>query len=80
MSDTLTKVTELIRDLFYDYHGPVTRALTALEVPQWDSLGHVQLMVSVEQTFGVRFSTAEIRKFANLGDLIDAIDKKKGGR
>jgi acyl carrier protein len=77
MADTMTTVSGLIRDLFDEYDGPITRDLTAAQVPQWDSLGHVQLMVGVEQAFGVRFATAEIRKFANLGELIDAIDKKK---
>jgi acyl carrier protein len=77
MADTMETVSELIRDLFDKYSGPITRDLTAPQVPQWDSLGHVQLMVSVEQAFGVRFGTAEIRKFANLGELIDAIDRKK---
>jgi acyl carrier protein len=77
MADTMTTVSGLIRDLFDEYDGPITRDLTAAQVPQWDSLGHVQLMVGVEQAFGLRFATAEIRKFANLGELIDAIDKKK---
>jgi acyl carrier protein len=77
MADTMTTVSGLIRDLFDEYDGPITRDLTAAQVPQWDSLGHVQLMVGVEQAFGVRFATAEIRKFANLGELIDAIDKQK---
>ena len=77
MSDTLAKVTPLIRDLFDEYEGPVTRDLTAMKVSQWDSLGHVQLMVLVEQTFGVRFSADQIGKFRNLGDLVDAIDAKR---
>jgi len=80
MSDTLPKVTSLIRDLFDEYEGPVTRDLTAMKVSQWDSLGHVQLMVLVEQAFGVRFSADQIGKFRNLGDLIDAIDTKRAGR
>ena len=78
MDDVLTKVTGLIRDLFDEYRGPVTCDLTAASVPQWDSLGHVQLMVMVEQEFGIRFNSDQIRKFENLGDLIDVIEKKRG--
>jgi acyl carrier protein len=76
MIDTLGRVTELIRDLFDEYEGPVTRDLTAAKVPQWDSLGHVQLMVLVEQTFGIRFNADQVGKFRNLGDLLDAIEAK----
>jgi acyl carrier protein len=77
MSDSnLAGLEGLIRDLFDEYDGPVTRDLTAMEVPQWDSLGHVQLMVLVEQTFGIRFHAGQVGKFRNLGDLIDEIDRK----
>ena len=75
--DTIEILTGHIRDLFDEYDGPVTRELTATKVPQWDSLGHVQLMVLVEQTFGIRFSPDQIGKFHNLGDLIDEIERKR---
>ena len=77
MSNTLAKVGDLIHDLFDEYDGPVTRTLTALKVPQWDSLGHVQLMVLIEQAFGIRFSADQIGKFRDVGDLVDAIDAKR---
>ena len=77
MDDGLDKVEAIIRDLFDEYEGPVTRALTAKQIPQWDSLGHVQFMVSVEQAFGVRFSTSELRKYANIGELLDAVALKQ---
>jgi acyl carrier protein len=76
MPDPLETVTGLLRDLFDEYEGPVTRDLTARKVPQWDSLGHVQLMVLIEQTFGIRFSADEVGKFRDVGDLVDAIDTK----
>lgn len=80
MADTLTTVESLIRDLFDEYEGPVSRELTAKAVPQWDSLGHVQLMVLVEQTFGIRFSADQVGKFRHVGDLVDAIDAKLAAR
>ena len=76
MTDHLAKLDGLIRDLFDEYEGPVTRSLKATDVPQWDSLGHVQLMVLVEQMFGVRFSAGEIGKFRDVGDLVDEIGRK----
>ena len=77
MDQNLQKVTEIIRDLFDEYDGPVDRNLTAKQVDQWDSLAHVQFMVSVEHAFGVRFASNEMHKFANIGELLDAVDRKK---
>jgi acyl carrier protein len=77
MTDTMDQITTIVRSVFDEYEGPVTRELSAPDVPQWDSLAHVQFMVMVEQETGIRFATKEIRKFANIGELVDAIDEKK---
>ena len=69
----LNKLEEIIRELFDDYSGPVTPALSARDVERWDSLGHIQLMVMVEKVFGIRFDLDEVRKLPNLGELITMI-------
>ncbi|QFS83112.1 acyl carrier protein [Roseivivax sp. THAF40] len=81
MADTQTildKVTVIIRDLFDEYEGPVTMETTADDVPQWDSLSHVRLMVMIEMELGVHFSTSEMQSFRNLGDLVEAAAKQSG--
>jgi acyl carrier protein len=75
---TLDKVTEIIRELFDEYDGPVTMETTADDVAQWDSLSHVRLMVMIEMELGVHFSTSEMQSFKNLGDLVEAAAKQSG--
>ncbi len=74
--EILSKLEEIIRDLFDDYQGPVTRALSAHDVDQWDSLANVQLMVIAERTFQVRFTNDEISRLRNLGELVDLIGRR----
>lgn len=76
--EILGSITDIIRDLFDEYEGPVTLETTARDVPQWDSLSHVRLMVMIEMELGVRFSTSEMQNFKNLGDLVDAAAMKVG--
>ena len=80
MHDDLEKVTEIVRDLFDEYDGPVTRELSARDVGQWDSLMNVHLIVLVEQAFGIRFSTREVRQFKHLGELLDAVKTKRDAK
>jgi acyl carrier protein len=75
--DPLQNITEIIRDLFDEYEGPVTPSLNAKSVAQWDSLANVQLMVMVEQRFGVRFTVAEIGELKNVGELMALIQRKQ---
>lgn len=41
----------------------------APEVPGWDSLSHVNIIVAVEQHFKVKFKSMEVLKLKNVGDL-----------
>lgn len=77
MQNDLEKMAEIVRDLFDEYKGPVTRTLSARDVAQWDSLANVQFVVLIEQSFGIRFSTAEVGRFKNVGELLDIVQMKR---
>ena len=77
MEDDFQKLTAIVRDLFDEYEGPVTRALSAHDVEQWDSLANVQFVVLIEQAFGIRFSSAEVGQFKSIGELLDIMKAKR---
>ena len=54
----------------------VTPALSARDLPEWDSLTHISLMVSVEKVFGVRFRVGEVENTKNVGEFADLILKR----
>jgi acyl carrier protein len=41
----------------------------ATQIPGWDSLNHVNVIVAVESHFRVRFKPIEVLKLKNIGDL-----------
>ncbi len=47
----------------------LTDSTIAAEVPGWDSLSHVNVVLAVEKKFGVRFSSVEVLKLTNVGEL-----------
>lgn len=49
---------------------------TASQVPGWDSLSHVNVIVAVEKHFQVRFSNLEILRLKNVGDVQRLVDSK----
>jgi acyl carrier protein len=63
-------------DVFDDFEAKLTPTLTAKDVDGWDSLTHIRLLLTVERTFKVKFSTAEIGKLENVGDLVSLVAKK----
>jgi len=80
MSDPLTRLNEVFQDVFDDDELTVTRSTTAQEVEGWDSLMHVTLMVNVEKTFGIRFTSSEVASLKNVGELIDLITRRGDGK
>jgi acyl carrier protein len=53
---TLEQLNQVFRLVFDDTSLTVTAETTANDVPGWDSMSHVNLIMAIERTFGVRFS------------------------
>jgi len=73
----LARVNTVFQDLFEDDELLVGRKTTAADVPGWDSLMHVRLILGMEKAFGVRFTSSEVGSLKNVGDLLDLLGRKK---
>ena len=71
-----TKLAEVMRKVFDDSNLTVDARMVADDVDGWDSMGHIRLVLAVEQAFGVKFATAEIAGLENVGQLVDTIHRK----
>ena len=49
---------------------------TANEVPNWDSLNHINVILAVEWEFKIKFKGAEILRIKNIGELQQLINSK----
>jgi acyl carrier protein len=54
----------------------ITDDTQAGDVPGWDSLSHVNVLLAVEQHFQVRFRSVEALKLKSVGDLQRLVDSK----
>ena len=64
------RLTEIFQNVFDDDLITVTPTLSAKDVDRWNSLTHIRLMLTIEKAFKVKFSTSEMGKMANVGDLV----------
>jgi acyl carrier protein len=71
-----SRLTKVFEDVFEDGSILVTPELSAKDVNGWDSLTHIRLMLTVEKAFKIKFSTSEIGKLQNVGDLVRLIEAK----
>ena len=67
--EQLEILTEIFRTLFNNSELNLDDKLVATDVPGWDSFNHINLIINIEEEFGVKFTNAEIEKMQNVGDL-----------
>ena len=73
----LLRLNEVFRSVFDDPELTVSRTTTAKDVPGWDSIVHITLVIEVEREFDVKFQMAEIEKLRNVGDLVAILETKQ---
>lgn len=62
-------VENLLADVLQIPPSTVTEDLTMKEVDAWDSLKHMELVVSLEQTFGIELSFEDIVAMQSVGEI-----------
>jgi acyl carrier protein len=67
------RLAEIFEDVFEDDSIQLTPQLAAKDVDGWDSLTHIRLILTIERAFKIKFSTLEIGKLENVGDLVALI-------
>jgi len=70
------QLTVVFRDVFDDPSIAIAETTTAADIPDWDSLTHVNLIVAAEKSFKVRFSTRDVQGLANVGEFIALLARK----
>ncbi|NND81381.1 MAG: acyl carrier protein [Gammaproteobacteria bacterium] len=74
MNDSLRS---LLQTVFNLADAEFSDALTAEDVSSWDSLGHMDLVASLEKEYAVSLSMQEIIELQSFADVI-AVLRKKG--
>lgn len=70
------QLTPLFHDVFDDDSIEVSAKLSAKDVDGWDSLSHIRLIITIEKSFKIKFSTSEISKLEQVGDLVAIIQAR----
>lgn len=74
-----THLQEIFCDVFELDNITIDSNTSALDIDEWDSLTHIQLVVAIEKKFKIRFASSEIQSWENVGSLIKSVEKHIAG-
>ena len=72
-TDVPVQVRDIFRDVFDDDSLDLRRSTTADDVPGWDSMKHLHLILTIERTLKIRLPSSKVGKLKNVGDLVDLV-------
>ncbi len=71
------ELDEIFQDVFDDENIHVTEKTTAADIEDWDSLEHINLVVAIENHFGIKFNMSEVTTMKNVGEMVNIILERK---
>ena len=72
-SEAIKRLTAVFRKVFDDDSIVLSDNTSALDIEGWDSFEHVNLMLSVEEEFGVHISMEQATAIKNVGELVNIL-------
>lgn len=76
MSDLVERVTDVFREVFDKHDLVIYDEMQAKDVEGWDSLMHITLIMAIEDTFKIKFTTREVMGFQNVGEMLECLRGK----
>lgn len=76
MDAVFVKVQGVVADLFGIPVNEIAPNSSPETIEAWDSLQHLNLALSLEQTFGMRFSPDELERMISVGSIVALLESK----
>lgn len=76
MEEIFKRLNKVFREVFDEESINVTANTTSEDIEGWDSLEHINLIVAVEEEFGIKFNMKEVTTMKNVGEMAELINNK----
>lgn len=78
MNAVLLALQSVFREVFDSPTLRITADTSRRDLPDWDSVAQVKLILAVEEQFNFHFSEAEAPALSSVGHFLAAIEKHRG--
>ena len=75
MNVTILDLLPIFREVLENDEIELSESTVAADVPEWDSLNHIYLVVAIEKQFKIKFTTHQIQSWQCVGDVLKELNK-----
>ncbi len=76
VADIISELNPIFKDVLDQDDLVLTPESSAETVEDWDSLAHINLVMSIEKQYKISFGLAELQDLKNVGEMAALILKK----
>jgi len=76
--EIVDQARQVIADLFGLALGDVGPATVSRDIPDWDSIRHLDVVMALEQQFGLTFSPEEMAQLTTVPQIVELVSSKAG--
>ena len=71
--EMLPRVRQLVAMLFHAPLEEVTAETSGKTLPRWDSMGHLTLILELEQEFLVQLAPEQVDRMTSVGKIVEVL-------
>ena len=75
-NEIMEKLRDIISEAIDNEDLVINDSTVATDVDGWDSIAQVLIVGELQNELGVKFTSSEINGYANVGELVNAIQEK----
>ncbi len=72
------RLTTIFRNNFDDEDIVLSEDTSSVDIEDWDSLEQINLVVTIQDKFKIKFNIEEVNAMKNVGEMVDFILEKIG--
>tara|TARA_A100001015_G_C14666377_1_gene585096 strand:- start:288 stop:518 length:231 start_codon:yes stop_codon:yes gene_type:complete len=74
---SVTTIIEIFQDILDIKKGSINLETSSSDIDEWDSVATVNIIVAIEEEFGVKFKLKDIQSLKTVKDFVELLEAYK---
>ena len=77
-NEILEKIIDVVKEILGHDTLQLMESTSPKDVERWDSVSNINIVMTLEGEFGIRFGLGELESMLTVGDIINGVERHLG--